>query len=61
VALATDDDVVSGPSQHTQRNLVGHRAAWKPERGFLVKERRDSLLKAIDCRVLAELIVAYGG
>src|SRR4029453_6068981 len=61
VALATDDDVVSRPSQHTQRDLVRHRAAREPERGFLAKEGRDPFLEAIDGRILAELIVAYGG
>jgi hypothetical protein len=59
VALATDDDVVAGPGQNPQRDLVGHRPARQPERGIFPEQLGDDLLQAVGRRVLAVLVVAH--
>ena len=58
VAFATDDDVVAGPREHAQRDLVGHRSRRQPERGFLPEELRHALLQLVRRRIFAVLIVA---
>ena len=58
VALAAHDDVVAGPSQRAQRDLIRHRAGRHPQRGFLAEQRRDARLQLVDGGVLAVLVVA---
>src|SRR4029453_11895565 len=57
--LPTNDDVVPGARQYSQRHLIGHRPCGQPERGLLAQERRDAILQLVDGRILTELIVAH--
>ena len=58
VRLARHEDLVAGPRQRADRDLVGHRPGREPERGLVAEHRRDPLLEPVDRRVLAELVVA---
>ena len=58
VRLVAEDDLVAGPRQDLQRDLVGHCAARHKECGFLAEQFGDALLQVIDRGVLAILVVA---
>jgi len=60
VAFAADDNVVARPRQHAQRDLIGHRSRWQPERGFLPEQFCHALLQRVRRGILAVLIVADG-
>jgi hypothetical protein len=51
---------VAGPRQQLEAGLIGHGAARHEERGLLAEHLGDPLLKAVDRRILAILIVADG-
>jgi hypothetical protein len=55
---SADDDVVPGPAEEPQRELVGERARGDEQRGFLAQQLRGLLLQPVDARVLAVLVVA---
>ena len=57
VALPHDDDVVTGPSERPQSDLVGHRSAGQPQRAFLAEERRDAFLQCVYGGIFTELVV----
>ena len=57
MTFATDDDVVTGARQHSQRDLIGHRARREEQRRLLPQDRCDPFLQRVDAGILAELIV----
>ncbi len=61
VRTSPDNHVVSGVGENPERYLVRHRAARKPQRRLLAKQRCDLFLEQVDGGILAELVVADGG
>lgn len=57
VRLIADNHIVARLCQHFQGDLIGHCAAGKEEGGLLSQELGDSVLKHVDARVFAILVV----
>jgi hypothetical protein len=58
VRLRLHDDFITTLAMTHQRDQVALTAAAHQQRGFLTRQLRGEILKAVDCRILAENVIA---
>ena len=58
VRFVAEHDIVAGPRQDLERDLIGHRAARNEDRGLLAEQCRHAFLQQVDRRIFAVLVVA---